>query len=200
MTLQEKMQSGEVYCEFGNTSAEDKAYEQVIAEQRRLCKERVLDYNNTRPSDMEAKNKILRQLLGTVGQNVWIEAPLYMSYGCNTHVGDYFYANFGLTVVDDGEVHIGDRVLLGPNVMISVTGHPLVAEERSTGAQFSRPIHIGNDVWVGGNVSIMPGVTIGSNVVIGAGSVVTKDIPSGVVAFGVPCRVVREITDADRMM
>lgn len=199
MTLKEKMFSGEMYEEFGNDSAEDKAFEEEIARQRQHCKERVMDFNNTRPTNVEAKRAILQELLGSMGKDAWVEAPLHISYGCNTYIGNHFYANFNLTIVDDIDVHIGDHVLLGPNVMISVTGHPLHGEDRRRGGQFSKPVHIGNDVWIGGNVCIMPGVTIGSNVVIGAGSVVTRDIPDNSLAFGVPCRVVRAITDADRL-
>lgn len=200
MTLKEKMESGQMYVEFGNESPEDAAYEKLIAEQRQYCKECVMDYNTVNPRNVEAKHEILQELLGHIGNEAWVEAPLHLAYGRNTYIGNYFYANFNLTIIDDGEVHIGDYVLMGPNVMISTTGHPLHGEDRRKGAQFSRSVHIGNDVWIGGNVAIMPGVTIGSNVVIGAGSVVTKDIPDNVVAYGTPCRVVRAITDEDRVL
>ena len=118
-------------------------------------------------------------------------------FGSNTYIGKNFYANFNLTVVDDGECHIGDYVMLAPNVVISTTGHPVHPSYRDKGAQFSLPVVIKDHVWIGSNVTIMPGVTIGENSVIGAGSVVTKDIPANVVACGVPCRVLREITEDD---
>lgn len=121
-----------------------------------------------------------------------------MAYGKRTHIGNCFYANFNLVIVDDIDVWIGDHVMIAPNVTISVTGHPVHPELRKDGSQFSFPVRIGNDVWIGAGAVILPGVTIGDGAVIGAGSVVTHDIPPNVVAFGVPCRVRREITDRDR--
>ena len=122
---------------------------------------------------------------------------IHFAYGCNTTVGDHFYSNFNLTVVDDVSVTIGNCVMCAPNVTISTTGHPVHPYYRTRGAHFSLPIVIEDNVWIGANVAIMPGVTIGKNSVIGAGSVVTRDIPANVVAFGTPCRVIRPITDAD---
>ena len=139
----------------------------------------------------------LTELLGSRGKSIWMEAPIHFAYGCNTHMGHHVYANFNLTVVDDGECHIGNYVMFAPNVVISTTGHPLHPSLRDKGAQFSLPVTICDHVWIGSNVTIMPGVTIGENSVIGAGSVVTRDIPANVVASGVPCRVMREITDED---
>ncbi len=198
MSLKEQMKQGLLYCEFGHASAEDQAYEKLIEHQRVHCKEMMFDYNQTRPSDTEKKQAILRELLAEAGEHIWIESPCNMAYGCNTHIGENFYANFNLVIVDDVEVFIGDNVMCGPNVTLSVTGHPVYGEFRRNGTQFSLPIRIGNDVWIGSNVVVLPGVTIGNNVVIGAGSVVTKDIPDNVVAFGAPCRVIREITDYDK--
>ncbi len=198
MSLEQQMKTGLLYCEYGHNSEQDKKYEQVIEQQRVHCKEMMFDYNHTRPKEVEKKAAILKDLLGSIGKNCWIEAPAHFAYGCNTHIGDYFYANFNMVVVDDGEVVIGNHVMFGPNVTLSVTGHPVYGEFRRDGTQFSLPIHIGDDVWVGSNTVILPGVTIGNNVVIGAGSVVTKDIPDNVVAFGAPCKVVREISDYDR--
>ncbi len=197
MPLEEQMRTGKLYVEFGHAAAADREYEKVIEAQRVRAKELAFDYNAARPSDYETKNRILSELLGSVGSDVFIEAPVHFSYGCNTHIGHHFYANFNLTVVDDAEVHIGNYVMCAPNVTISVTGHPVYGEFRRKGAQFSLPVHIGNDVWIGANAVILPGVTIGSNVVIGVGSVVTRDIPDNCVAFGVPCRVAREITAED---
>jgi len=197
MSLKEQMQTGKVYIEFGHASEEDKAYEKVIERQRLECKERCFDFNQTRPLDTKKKDEILRSLLGSAGPDIWMEAPIHFAYGVNTHVGRNFYANFNLSVVDDGEVFIGDYVMIAPNVTISTTGHPIHPSFRDKGAQFSLPVHIGDHVWIGSNVVIMPGVTIGENCVIGAGSVVTHDIPANSVAVGVPCRVMREITDED---
>ena len=197
MSLKEQMQTGKVYIEFGHASEEDKAYEKVIERQRLECKERCFDFNQTRPLDTKKKDEILRGLLGSAGPDIWMEAPIHFAYGVNTHVGRNFYANFNLSVVDDGEVFIGDYVMIAPNVTISTTGHPIHPSFRDKGAQFSLPVHIGDHVWIGSNVVVMPGVTIGDNCVIGAGSVVTHDIPANSVAVGVPCRPVREITDED---
>ncbi len=199
MSLKEQMETGKVYIEFGHASEEDKAYEQVIEEQRQIAKEICFDYNNTRPMDVERKGELLNKLLGTCGKSLWMEAPIHFAYGCNTHVGDHVYANFNLTVVDDGECRIGNYVMFAPNVVISTTGHPIHPSFRDKGAQFSLPVVIKDHVWIGSNVTIMPGVTIGENSVIGAGSVVTRDIPDNVVACGVPCRVMREITEEDRL-
>lgn len=199
MSLREQMETGKVYIEFGHASEEDQAYEQVIEEQRQIAKEICFDYNNTRPMDVKHKDELLHKLLGTCGESIWMEAPIHFAYGCNTHVGDHVYANFNLTVVDDGECRIGNYVMFAPNVVISTTGHPIHPSFRDKGAQFSLPVVIKDHVWIGANVTIMPGVTIGENSVIGAGSVVTRDIPDNVVACGVPCRVMRAITEEDRL-
>lgn len=199
MSLESKMKTGKLYCEFGHETKENQEYEKKIEYQRVHCKELTFDYNGTRPSNTKEKQKILKELLAEMGEEVWIESPVHFSYGCNTHIGHHVYANFNLCVVDDCEVFIGNYVMFGPNVTISVTGHPVWGEYRRKGAQFSLPVHIGNDVWIGSNAVVLPGVTIGDDVVIGAGSVVTHDIPSHTVALGVPCRVVREITEEDRL-
>jgi len=199
MTLKEQMHNGLVYVEGGHTNPEDIAYEQETYEQRQLAKELCFDYNHTRPTELEKKQEILDKLLGGRGKSIWLEAPINFAYGSNTFIGDHFYANFNLTVVDDGECRIGDYVMIAPNVVISTTGHPVHPSFRDKGAQFSLPVVIKDHVWIGSNVTILPGVTIGENSVIGAGSVVTRDIPDNVVAGGVPCRVMREITDEDKL-
>lgn len=198
MSLENNMKSGKLYKEFGHKDPEDIKYEKVIEEQRMNCKELVYDYNRLRPKDIENKNRLLKKILGRIGKNSWIEEPCHFSYGVNTYIGDNFYANFNLAVVDDGEVRIGDNVMFGPNITLSTTGHPIYEEYRRGGTQFSIPIVIGNDVWLGANIVILPGVTIGNNVVIGAGSVVTKDIPDNTLAYGNPCQAVREINEYDR--
>ena len=197
MSLKEQMETGKVYIEFGHASEEDKAYEKIIDAQRRKSKELCFQYNQTDPMNEGRREKIIRELLGGAGKMPWMEAPIHFSYGCNTTVGDNFYSNFNLTIVDDGRVTIGNGVMCAPNVTISTTGHPVHPYYRTRGAHFSLPIVIEDNVWIGANVMIMPGVTIGKNSVIGAGSVVTHDIPADVVAFGTPCRVIRPITDAD---
>ena len=199
MSLKEQMKTGKVYVEFGHSSEEDKAYEIETENQRQLAKELCFDYNSTRPTNLERKGELLDQLLGGHGSHIWMEAPIHFAYGSNTYMGDHVYANFNLTIVDDGECHIGSYVMFAPNVVISTTGHPLHPSFRDKGAQFSLPVVIKDHVWIGSNVTIMPGVTIGENSVIGAGSVVTRDIPANVVACGVPCRVMREITEEDKI-
>lgn len=197
MSLREQMETGKVYVEFGHADPADQAYEQQIEAQRQLAKTLCFDYNRTCPTDLERRAELLDSLLGSHGCSLWMEAPIHFAYGCNTQLGDHVYANFNLTVVDDGACRIGSYVMFGPNVVISTTGHPVHPSFRDKGAQFSLPVVIGDHVWIGANVTIMPGVTIGENSVIGAGSVVTRDIPANVVACGVPCRVLRAITDED---
>lgn len=198
MSLENQMKTGLLYCEFGHAAGEDREYEKIIEAQRQNAKEQMHDYNAARPSDRETKDRILRELLAEAGTDIWMESPVHMAYGCNTHIGNYFYSNFNLSLVDDTDIYIGDYVMLGPNVTLSATGHPVCGEYRRKGTQFSLPIRIGNDVWIGANTVVLPGVTIGNDVVIGAGSVVTHDIPDHSVAFGSPCRVIRGITDYDR--
>ena len=147
------------------------------------------EFNHTRPSDRERLKEILKELLGSVGENCVIEPTLRVNWGCNCYLGRNVYANFNLTVVDDADVIIGDDVMIGPNVTIATAEHPLDADLRRQGMQYNRAVRIGNGVWLGAGVIVLPGVTIGDNTTIGAGSVVTKDIPANVVAYGVPCRV-----------
>ena len=199
MSLEKQMKTGQVYVEFGHSDPADIAYEKVTEDQRLLAKDLCYDYNNTRPTDIKGREAILSKLLGAAGEGLWMEPPIHFAYGSNTYMGHHVYANFNLTVVDDGECHIGNYCMFAPNVVISTTGHPVHPSFRDKGAQFSLPVVIKDHVWIGSNVTIMPGVTIGENSVIGAGSVVTKDIPANVVACGVPCRVMREITDEDKL-
>jgi len=188
MTIRERMKKGMLYTDMG----------EGLEEERIRCKELVYDYNNTRPRESERRSELLKEILGTAGKNIFIEPPFHMAYGTNVHVGDNFYANFNLVIVDDIEVYIGDNVMIAPNVTISPTGHPVNPETRITGKQFSIPVTIEDNVWIGANSVILPGIKIGKNSVIGAGSVVTKDVPENVVAVGNPCRVLREINDRDK--
>lgn len=155
------------------------------------------EYNSVAPDNMERKREILRELLGRTGENFYIEPPFHCDYGCNMEIGENFYANYNLTVLDCCKITIGDDVLFGPNVTIAAAGHPIHPESRKK-YEYGIPVTIGNNVWIGANVVICPDVTIGDGSVIGAGSVVTRDIPPNVVAFGNPCRVYREITEEDR--
>ena len=152
-------------------------------------KEMCYDYNNLRPKELDKKREILKKLLKKVGEECYIESPFYCDYGFNTSLGDNFYANHNLVILDVCEVTFGDNVFIGPNVGIYTAGHPIDVELRNKGLEYGKKIKVGNNVWIGGNVCILPGVTIGDNVTIGAGSVVTKDIPSNVTAFGNPCKV-----------
>ena len=185
------MNDGSLYVDYG-------AGLEALEAERVAGKELAYDFNHSRPSDAARRTAILQQLLGSVGPEVWIEPPLHVSYGSHVHVGSSFYANFNLVLVDDADIHIGDRVMIAPNVTISTAGHPTVPEERVGGWQFSLPVRIEDDVWIGSNVVILPGVTIGSGSVIGAGSVVTHDVPPRVVAVGVPCRVLRSVDEQPR--
>ncbi|HGY9615311.1 sugar O-acetyltransferase [Vibrio harveyi] len=172
--------------------------DEALAAMQTECLETLYDYNQTRPSEGEKRSNILNHLLASVGKNCYIEPPLRANWGCHTHLGDNVYANFNLTLVDYTHIYIGDHVMIGPNVTIATAGHPIDPELRRDIAQFNIPVHIGNNVWIGANSVVLPGVTIGENSVIGAGSVVTKDIPANVVAVGNPCRVLREIGEHDK--
>lgn len=156
-------------------------------------------YNMTLSTEMEKREALLKQMFGKIGEGCYIEPPFYANWGGkNVYMGDKCYANFNLTLVDDGNIYIGNQVMFGPNVTIATANHPILPELRETGLQYNKDVHIGNNVWIGANVTIVPGITIGDNSVIGAGSVVVKDIPANVVAYGNPCKVAREINEHDR--
>lgn len=189
MNQRERMLSGLPY----------KAWLDGLPESRLQCRKLVYEFNRLPPDQPERRCDVLRALLGKTGQHFMIEPPFHCDYGWNIEVGEDFYANFNLTVLDVGKVTIGNCVQIAPNVSIYTAGHPIHPDSRNSGYEYGIPITIGNNVWIGGSAVIMPGVTIGDNAVIGAGSVVTKDIPANVVAAGNPCRVLRAITDADRV-
>ncbi|MDM0481078.1 sugar O-acetyltransferase [Clostridium perfringens] len=160
--------------------------------------ELLYDFNQTRPSEQDKRDKMLKKMFAEIGDDCYIEPPFHANWGGkNVHFGNVVYANFNLTMVDDCDIFVGNNVLFGPNVTVSAGTHPIHPELRSKQAQYNIPIHIGNNVWIGANSVILPGVNIGDNSVIGAGSVVTGDIPSNVVAVGNPCRVLREINEND---
>ena len=161
--------------------------------------DKLYDYNATRPYEGEKRAQLLREMLAEVGENCYIEPPLHSNFGGHhVHLGRNVYANFNLTLVDDTHIYIGDCTMMGPNVTIATAGHPVLPELREKGYQYNVPVHIGRNCWLGAGVIVLPGVTIGDNTVIGAGSVVTRDIPANVVAVGSPCRVLREIGQKDR--
>ena len=158
----------------------------------------VFAFNACRPTQVEKKRDLCQKMFGSFGQGSWIEGPVRANWACNTYWGSKCYANFNLVLVDDGRIDIGDHTMFGPNVTIVTTGHTIRPDIRVYGTpQFSVPVSIGRNVWIGAGAIVMPGVTIGDNTVIGAGSLVTKDIPSDVVAYGHPCKVVRHINDHD---
>ncbi|WP_193144583.1 galactoside O-acetyltransferase [Citrobacter europaeus] len=188
MSIRDRIKAGKLFTDMG----------EGLPQERLRGKELMYEFNHTRPSEVEKRERLIREMFATVGENAWIEPPIYFSYGSNIHIGKNFYANFNFTIVDDYTVTIGDNVLIAPNVTITVTGHPVHHELRKSGEMFSFPVTLGNNVWIGSNVVINPGITIGDNSVIGAGSVVTKNIPPDVVAVGVPCRVIKNINEQDR--
>lgn len=189
MTQKEKMTSGELYLPDG---------EEIMTEQLQ-CLDRLYDFNQTRPTEMDKREKMLKEMFGDIGENCYIEPPLHANWGGkHCHFGKNVYANFNLTLVDDSHIYVGDYTMIGPNVVIATAGHPILPELREKAYQYNMPVHIGRNCWIGAGALIMPGVTIGDNTVIGAGSVVTKDIPANVVAVGNPCRVLREIGEHDR--
>ena len=189
MTDYEKMHSGEIY---------DPGSEEIFKEQIK-CLDRLYDFNLTRPTEMEKREKMLKEMLAEVGENCYIEPPFHSNWGGkNVHLGKNVYFNFNATLVDDTHIYIGDYTMLGPNVVIATAGHPILPELREKALQYNLPVHIGRNCWLGAGVIVLPGVTIGDNTVIGAGSVVTKDIPSNVVAVGNPCKVLREISEHDK--
>ncbi|MEC5199617.1 galactoside O-acetyltransferase [Arthrobacter sp. PL16] len=188
MDNHERMLTGRVY---------DPNEARILAEQAQAL-ELLYDYNSTRPSQQDERARLLPLMFGALGKTCYFEPPLHANWGGrHVFVGDSVYANFNLTLVDDGDIYIGSNTMFGPNVVVATAGHPILPELRARGLQYNLPVHIGSNVWIGGGAQIMPGLTIGDDTVIGAGSVVTRDLPSGVVAVGVPCRVLRQISDHD---
>lgn len=190
MTEKEKMQRQMLYD--GNYCPE------LLGEQK-IAKDLCHEYNMLRPSDEEAQKSIMRTLLGKTKGTFRILAPFYCDYGKNIEIGENFFANHNTVILDPAKVTFGDNVFIAPNCGFYTAGHPVDAERRNKGLEYAYPITVGDNVWIGGGVQVMPGVSIGSNSVIGGGSVVVKDIPANVVAVGNPCRVIREITEEDKM-
>ncbi len=189
MDIFEKMHSGRIY-DPGDADVLDKqmGYQELL-----------YDYNMTRPGEGIKRQMLLKKMFAEIEENCYIEPPLHANMGGHhVHFGKNIYANYNLTLVDDTHIYVGDNTMFGPNVTLATAGHPILPELRQRGLQYNMPIHIGSNCWIGAGVVILPGITISDNVVIGAGSVVTKDLPSDVVAAGNPCRVLREVNERDK--
>ena len=184
MSEKDKQHTGEVYFPG----------DPEILEEQIQYQEKLYDYNQTRPSEQEKRTNLLKEMFAEIGENCYIEPPFHANFGGHhCHFGKNVYANYNLTAVDDTHIYVGDNTMIAPNVILASAAHPLDPEERRKGYQYNQPVHIGKNCWLGAGVIVVPGVSIGDDTVIGAGSVVTKDIPSGVVAVGNPCRVIKEI-------
>lgn len=190
MSMKDKLHTGELYLPND---------EEIMKEQLKKL-DRLYDFNMTRPTELDKREALLKEMFAEIGEGCYIEPPLHANFGGgHVHFGKNIYANFNLTLVDDTHIYVGDYTMFGPNVTVATAGHPILPELRRQGYQYNAPVHIGENCWIGAGALIMPGITIGDHTVIGAGSVVTKDIPSGVVAVGVPCRVLREINEHDKV-
>ena len=189
MAMKDKLHTGELYLPGD---------EEIMADQLKRL-DRLYDFNNTRPTELSKREEMLKEMLAEIGEGCYIEPPFHSNIGGgHIHFGKNIYCYFGVTMVDDTHIYVGDCTMCGPNVVVATAGHPILPELREQGYQYNAPVHIGKNCWIGAGALIMPGITIGDNVVIGAGSVVTKDIPSNTVAVGNPCRVLRKINDRDK--
>ena len=189
MTEKEKMLAQKMY---------DANYDTSLIEERKRAKDLCFEYNQLRPSDEEGQTALMKKILGRTKGTFSIIAPLWCDYGYNIEIGENFFANHNLVILDGAKVKFGDNVFIAPDCGFHTAGHPIDFERRNQGLEYAWEITVGDNVWIGAGVQVMPGVTIGNDVVIGGGSVVTKDIPDHSVAYGNPCRVVRKITEADR--
>lgn len=189
MTESEKMHDESLY---------DPSDAEISAQQLAYL-DKLYDYNQTRPTETAKRAVLLKALFADIGEGCYLEPPFHANFGGHhVHFGERVYANFNLTLVDDTHIYVGSRTMFGPNVTIATAGHPILPELRARGLQYNAPVHIGQNCWLGAGVIVLPGITIGDRVVIGAGSVVTHDLPSDVVAYGNPCKVARPVNDHDR--
>jgi len=189
MDIREKQHGGALYLP-GDES---------LQREQLQCMDRLFEFNQVRPSDLERKNALLKEMFAEIGEDCYIETPLRANWGGrHVHFGKNIYTNFNLTLVDDTHIHVGDYCQIGPNVVLATAGHPILPELREKGYQYNAPVRIGRNCWLCAGVVVVPGVTIGDNVVVGAGSVVTRDLPDNVIAVGNPCKILREVNDRDR--
>ena len=186
MSEKEKMLKGEIY---------NANYDEELFQERQYAKELCYEHNNLRPSELEKRKEVIKKLLGKTKKEFFIEQPFICDYGYNIEIGENFYSNHNLVILDCAKVEFGNNVFIGPNCGFYTAEHPLDVEKRINGLEFAKPIIVGNNVWFGGNVVVLAGVTIGDNSVIGAGSVVTKDIPENSLAVGNPCRVIKKLNN-----
>lgn len=184
-----KAQAGKLY---------DANYDAELLKEREICADITYELNRLRPSQTKERMEILRKLFGKTKGNFTIVSPFFCDYGYNIEIGENFFMNMDCVILDGAKVKFGDNVFVAPHCGFYTAGHPLDVERRISGLEYALPITVGNNVWIGAHVSVLPGVSIGDNTVIGAGSVVTKDIPANVLAYGNPCRVIREITENDK--
>ena len=189
MNEQEKAAAGLLY---------DANNDEKLIRSRLACKDLCARYNQLLPSRTEEQRALMRQILGKIGGDFTITTPFWCDYGSNIEIGINFYTNHNCVILDSARITFGDNVFIGPNCCITAAGHPLDAEQRASGLEIALPVTIGDNVWLGAGVTVLPGVTIGAGAVIGAGCVVNRDIPENVIAAGNPCRVIRGITQADR--
>ena len=189
MDIREKQHSGLLYLPGDET----------LQREQLQCLDKLFEFNQVRPSDLERKTALLKEMFAELGENCYIETPFHTNWGGrHVHFGKNIYANFNLALVDDTHIYVGDYTQFGPNVVLATAGHPVNPDLRERAYQYNAPIRIGRNCWLGANVVVVPGVTIGDNVVVGAGSVVTRDLPDNVVAVGNPCKILRDVNDRDR--
>lgn len=190
MTEKEKGKNGLLY---------NPNYDEELTKERNMAKQKCYQYNQIPPIELEKRRNCMKNILGETGREFLIEQPFYCDYGYHIQVGENFYANHHLIILDAANVTFGNNVFIAPNCGFYTAGHPIHIKQRNEGLEYAKEIKVGNNVWIGGNVVVLPGVTIGDNVTIGAGSVVTKDIPSNVIAYGNPCKVRRSLTKEEQM-
>ena len=189
MSMKDKMHTGELYLPM----------DEEIAKLQVQCLDRLYDFNNTRPTEQDKRQALMQEMFAEIGEGCYIEPPFHANFGgAHCHWGSHIYANFNLTMVDDTHIYVGDFTMFGPNVTVATAGHPILPQLREQAYQYNASVHIGKNCWLGAGAIVLPGVTIGYNVLIGSCSVVTKDIPSNVVAVGNPCRVLRPVNEHDR--